>query len=198
GPIVLVIALLDAALRPGSLATGARRWWKIVGLGSLATFAACLINPYGIRGALFPLETGATMTSEVFSLNIAELTPISEFIRRHGIAVLPLQLHFFTMALGALSFLVPLLWSLRVRFSGGRAGGGPKPTAEPELATSRSPGRRKEKADARSTASGKKGPTRKGKKADPVPEPATMSWRLSPFRLLLFLAFSYLSLQATR
>src|SRR5262249_51261657 len=140
GPIVLVMALLDAALRPGSLANGARRWWKIVGLGSLATFAACLFNPYGIRGALFPLETAGTMTSEVFSLNIAELTPIPEFIRRHGIAVLPLQLHFFTMALGALSFLVPLLWSIRVRFSGERAAGLSKPAAEPELATSRSSG----------------------------------------------------------
>lgn len=196
GPIVLVMALLDAVFRPGSLATGARRWWKVVGLGSLATFAACLVNPYGIRGALFPLEIAGTMTSEVFSLNIAELTPIPEFIRRHGVANLPLQLHFFTMGLGALSFLVPLLWSIRMRLSGDRAAALPAPADKP--APSRSSGRGKEKSDGRSKSSARKGSGRSSNKAGPAPVPVTTSWRLSPFRLLLFGAFSYLSLQATR
>ena len=50
GPIILVMALLDAALRPGSLAPRPGRWWRIAGIGSVATFAACLVNPYGLRG----------------------------------------------------------------------------------------------------------------------------------------------------
>ena len=108
GPIILVMALLDAAIRPGSLAPGPRRWWRIVGIGSLATFAACLVNPYGLRGAVYPIELAGTMTNPIFSLTVAELTPIPVFIRRAGLGNLPLQLHFLTMALGALSFLVPL------------------------------------------------------------------------------------------
>ena len=121
GPIILVMAILDAALRPGSLASGARRWWRIVGIGSLATFAACLVNPYGLRGAVYPIELAGTMTNTVFSLNIAELTPIPEFIRRAGLGNLPLQIHFLTMGLGALSFLLPLVWSVAVRFAGAPA-----------------------------------------------------------------------------
>ncbi len=55
GPIVLSFALLDAALRPGSFAPGRRRWWRIVGLATLLTGLACLVNPYGLTGALYPL-----------------------------------------------------------------------------------------------------------------------------------------------
>ncbi len=94
------------------------RWWRIAGIGSLATFAACLVNPYGLRGAVYPIELAGTMTNTVFSHNIAELTPIPEFIRRAGLGNLPLQLHFLTMALGALSFLVPLVWLIVTWFSG--------------------------------------------------------------------------------
>ncbi len=186
GPILLVMALLDAAIRPGSLAPGPLRWWRIAGLGSLATFAACLINPYGVGGAVYPIQLAGTMTNRVFSLQIAELTPIPVFIERAGLRNLPLQLHFLTMALGALSFLVPLVWSVAVRFSGAL------PTTQPP------PDRRQETADGPSRTSRKKASGRTKKQSAKPPEPASPTWRLSLFRLLLFGAFSYLSLQATR
>jgi tetratricopeptide (TPR) repeat protein len=198
GPIILVMAMLEAALRPGSLAGGARRWWRIAGIGILATFAACLVNPYGIRGAVYPIELAGTMTNTVFSLNIAELTPIPEFIRRAGLGNLPLQLHFLTMALGALSFILPLVWSVAMRFTGPP---GVAPAAvglEAGPAPARSSGRGKEKADARSKSAKKKESSKRRKTGAPQPEAVTTAWRLSPFRLLLFAAFSYLSLQATR
>src|SRR5205823_545943 len=54
GPIVLVCALIDAVLRPGAFAADRRRGWRIIGIASVATLAACLVNPYGITGALYP------------------------------------------------------------------------------------------------------------------------------------------------
>lgn len=198
GPIVLVMALLDAATRPRSLAPGPGRWWRIAGIGSLATLAACLFNPYGIRGAMYPIELAGTMSNEVFSLSIAELTPIPEWIRRHGLANLPLQLHFLTMALGGLSFLVPLAWSIAVSFSR-------SPATNPAAAAvgtadepARLPRGRKEPADAGSARRRKKARANRQTTGGRASEPAPATWRLSPFRLLLFAAFSYLSLQATR
>src|SRR5262249_44842065 len=41
GPIVLVCGLIDAALRPGAFAPDRRRrWWRAIGIASLATLAA--------------------------------------------------------------------------------------------------------------------------------------------------------------
>jgi hypothetical protein len=135
GPIILVFALEDALhasrggrsfglisffFRGGTPPPGWGRWWRIVGIGMLATFAACLFNPYGLRGALFPIELAGTMTNRIFSDTIGELTPIPVFIQRAGLGNLPLQLHFLTMALGALSFLLPLLWKIGVALFGTR------------------------------------------------------------------------------
>jgi tetratricopeptide (TPR) repeat protein len=198
GPILLVLALLDAAVRPRSLAPGPGRWWRIVGIGALATLAACLVNPYGIRGAVYPIELAGTMTNEIFSHNVAELTPIPQFIRRAGLGNLPLQLHFVTMTLGALSFLVPLVWAIVVGLSGLRAPSQSSVVVESAPPEVRSSGRREVVTDARSNSGRKKASTRSRKGSGPAPAPAPASWRLSPFRLLLFAAFSYLSLQATR
>ena len=198
GPILMIMALLDALLRPRSLASGARRWWRIVGLGSLATLVACVVNPYGIGGALYPIELAGTMGNKLFSHSIAELTPIPEFIRRAGLGNLPLQLHFLTMALGALSFLIPLVWSAAMRFSGIPAMNALAVEDGPSPVPARTSGRRKEKPDARSKPAKEKKTSRASKKVNSEPEPMTAAWRLSPFRLLLFAAFSYLSLQATR
>ncbi len=52
GPIILTFALSDAALRPGSLAPGRKTWWRIVAPPMVLTGVACLVNPYGIKGAL--------------------------------------------------------------------------------------------------------------------------------------------------
>jgi tetratricopeptide (TPR) repeat protein len=111
GPIVLACALVDAGLRPGAFTRARRRWWRTVGAASIATLAACLLNPYGLLGATFPLQIARTMNDEVFSRTIAELMPVGRFIAENGWRNLPLQLHLGTAVLGALSFLVPLAWS---------------------------------------------------------------------------------------
>ncbi len=206
GPILLVFALIDAlvvtlihAVRGTTPAPRTWRWWRIVGIGSLATFAACLFNPYGVRGAVFPIELAGTMTNRIFSETIAELTPIPLFIRRAGLGNLPLQLHLLTMALGALSFLLPLAVAAGTVIFGGRPSresrrpgptrfvGSPEPTVK-----------KKEKADDRTKSARKKATKRVAQAGRAGTRAASASWRLSVFRLLLFAAFSYLSLQATR
>ncbi len=206
GPIVLVFALLGAlffalvnvALRRDAPGPGRWRWWRIVGIGTLATFAACLCNPYGIRGAVFPIELAGTMTNKIFSDTIGELTPIPLFIQRAGLGNLPLQLHFITMALGALSFLVPLLWRIGVGLFGTRPATNPSTVVEPARRNPEPSGKKKEKGENRSKSPRKKPTSRSRKPSDPAPASAPPYWRLSMLRLLLFAAFSYLSLQATR
>ena len=115
------------------------------------------------------------MGNPVFSRTIAELTPIPEFIRRDGLVSLPFRLHLVTMALGALSFLVPLVWVVLT-------GSDPCP---------------RRRSHARESAKVEK--AREGGEAGRArSRPAPRGWRLSPFRLLLFGAFSVLSWQATR
>ncbi|MBV8610391.1 MAG: hypothetical protein JO034_23395 [Singulisphaera sp.] len=181
GLIVLAFALIDAALRPGSFAPARKAWWRVIAPASLLTGAACLVNPYGIVGALYPLQLARTMRNPIFTTSpyrIAELTPIPLFIREAGWANLPLLLHVATMGLGGLSFLVPLGWLVAVRLRPNPAASGPaldRPAKKPEV-----PDRPRK---------------RSGTTAQAGREPA---WRLSLFRVLLFATFSVLSWQATR
>ena len=114
GPVVLAFGLIDAALRLGIFAPERRRWWKLILAASVATGLACLINPYGIRGALYPIELAGTMSNPIFSRNVAELTSIADFIRSDGLGNLSLQLHLAAMLIGGLSFLIPLGWQIAV------------------------------------------------------------------------------------
>jgi tetratricopeptide (TPR) repeat protein len=222
GPVVLGFGLLDAALRFGIFAPERRRWWKLVLGASVATGLACLVNPYGIRGAVYPVELAGTMSNPVFSQNVAELTSIPDFIRsaqEHerrvgasqdplasipnfirsaGLANLPLQLHLLAMLVGGLSFLIPLGWQVAGWLRTGDAPNAVSATSSPAQAGSVAAGRGKKRSRAKSS---------KGKAArdqEPVvreqapPEAPSADWRLSPFRLLLYAAFSFLSLQATR
>ena len=193
GPIILVFGLVDAALHRGAFAPDRRRWWWIVGIGSVSTFAACLVNPYGIAGALYPIELAATMSNPVFSQTVAELTPIPEFIKRAGIWNLPLQLHLVTMALGAMSFLIPLLWLVGITLFGARD----PLNAEPAGGKASSTGKAKGPGKARSKKGERKKSAEPGRPRAGAAESGAR-WRLSPFRLMLFAAFSFLSLQATR
>ena len=39
-----------------------RAWWRTVGTATLLTGLACLVNPYGLKGALYPLQlAGSTI-----------------------------------------------------------------------------------------------------------------------------------------
>ena len=177
GPIVLTFALVDAALRPGAFAPERSRWWRIAATGCALTFLACLVNPYGILGALYPLQLAQTMRNPIFSELIAELTPIPLFIKRTGgLRNLPLQIHLATLVLGAVSFLIPLAWAAWIRMR-----------PDPDLTDG---------VDAPIATKPKK--ARKSKSAKGPPAPADLAVGLSPLRLLLFGAFSYLSWQATR
>jgi tetratricopeptide (TPR) repeat protein len=198
GPIVLVFALIGALLRPGAFATDRKRWWRTIGMPSIATGAACLVNPYGITGALYPMQLAATMSNPIFSRNIAELMPIPDFIREAGFRNLPLQLHLATMILGALSFLLPMMWLLGVRLA--RIGAAPNLAESEKLVRGRtgSPAGNKGKGTTQSKSTrGQASPRRRAGSPDAVAVPG-LGWGISLFRLLLYAAFSMLSLQATR
>lgn len=177
GPIVLGMALIDAALAPGAMAEARKPWWRTVGLATVLTGLACLANPYGLEGALFPVELTQTMNAKVFNEHIDELTSIPRFIQRHGLSSLPLQLHFFVMGLGFLSFALPMAWRLLAR----------EPAPAPRKKLDAPP------ADASAEKPKPKPKARPRKAAD-----REDSWRLRPFRVLLFVAFGLLSLKATR
>lgn len=173
GPVLFGAALVDAALRPGAFAPGRRRWWRLTGAAFVLTGLACLVNPYGVAGALYPVQLARTMSTPLFSRTIAELTPIPEFIARNGWVSLMLWIHAGTMALGALSFLVPLIWLVATRA---------RTTTVPATVPAKA-------------GKGKRG----GRATTPTPAAAAEPlWRLSFFRLFLFLAFSALSWRATR
>jgi tetratricopeptide (TPR) repeat protein len=167
GPLVLLFGLVDAALRSGAFSPERKRWWRTVGIATALIGLACFVNPYGIRGALFPIELSQTMRSPLFASKIAELTPIPMFIAQSGLSSLPLRLHLITIAISALSFLVPLVWGFLAD----------RTHEEPTAASSK---------------------RRKRKRTKKMSEPVTHRWRLSTFRILLFFALSFLSLQATR
>ena len=135
GPIILAFAVIDAALLPGAFAPERRKWWVTIGIAGAATAAACLINPYGVSGATIPLRMMATLRDPLFSYWIAECTPIPEFIRRSGWYNLRLLLYFATMVLGALSFLIPTAWVVKVRISGSKG------VKDPDTAEGEEPGR---------------------------------------------------------
>jgi tetratricopeptide (TPR) repeat protein len=192
GPILVAFGLIDAALRFGFFAPERRGWWRTILVASLLTGGACLINPYVLTGALYPLELAGTMSNPIFSHNVAELTTIPDFLRSAGLWNLPMQLHLLTMALGALSFFIPLVWLIKIRLAGNRpfSSGEAEPPHDSRERTSKGKKRSRLKSSPNKGAKDNQTPAIA---LDPVP-----GWRLSPFRLLLFLAFSALSLQATR
>jgi tetratricopeptide (TPR) repeat protein len=196
GPVILGFGLIDAALRIGIFAPERRRWWKLILLASLATGLACLINPYGITGALYPIELAGTMSNPIFSRNVAELWSIPFFIQKNrGLANLSLLLHLLAILIGGLSFAIPLAWHIGVFFRWGQ----PRPVqlvpGGPATASQDNALRGKKKRSR---------PKNAPVKAAKITEPAIAAnasgaiWWISPFRLLLFAAFSWLSLQATR
>ena len=181
GPFLLVLALLDAAIRPGAFDPDRRGWWRMALSVTALVGLACLFNPYGLRGALFPITDllFGTLNDPVFD-NIAELSSIAKLIDdTAGYPHLMLLIHFTVAGLGALSFLLPMLWQGLVRLS--RAA----PIAPEAGPTSR---KRKGRGASKKSAA---------KRADAV-GPVVSGWSPSPFRLMLYLTFTFLSLQATR
>src|SRR5262249_34336765 len=159
-----------------------KKWWRLILAASLATAAACLVNPYFITGALYPLELARTMSNPIFSRYIAELTSIPDFIRRSaGWWNLSLQLHIATRVLGALSFVVPVAWLIGSRVVG--SGRHRKPLLAAELTPGRAGGATSSKK--RSQAKAARDKAQKGPSGRASVDPESR-WRISPFRLLLY------------
>ena len=178
-PILIGFALVDEVFRPGAFSRERRAWWRTVGLATALTALACLCNPYGLVGALYPIELAGTMSNPIFKNTIGELKPLLKFIEEVGFDSLPLQLHIVTFFLGALSFLVPIFWTVWVRLVDRR---------DPiDLPSAMPKGRKK-----RETARAKK------KRANADGSNEFGAWGSILFRGLLFSAFSALSLAATR
>ena len=177
-PILIGFALMDAATRPGALAPARRGWWRIVGVATSLTAGACLLNPYGLAGTLYPIQLARTMSDPIFKNSIGELKPLLKFVEEVGLDSLPLQLHLLAFCLGGASFLLPLCWRTWVVLTDrGRT---------PEVAADLPKGRKKRDS------------SKARKKADEDLWSTAESWRLSLFRALMFSAFSALSLAATR
>ncbi len=137
GPIIIGFALVDAGVRADAFAPDRRGWWRIALAASVAAGLACLANPFGLTGALYPLQLLGTMGDPIFKRTIGELKPIPDFIAESGFTSLPLLLHLATIALGALSFLAPLLWLgwARVRDRAAPPPADPKTKKKPKRAT---------------------------------------------------------------
>jgi tetratricopeptide (TPR) repeat protein len=93
-----------------------RRWWLHVGGASAAVLAACLVNPYFLDGALFPLALLPKVTAKgnPYKSYIDELQSPQDLLKNGGFAVTGLNWFFlalyFLLALVPLSFLYPALW----------------------------------------------------------------------------------------
>lgn len=184
GPFLVGVALLDAATRRGAFAPDRRRWWRTALIASGLTGLACVLNPYGLAGAVYPIELLGTMGTPVFRESIGELKPIATLFAEVGFDLLPLQLHMATMALGALSFLIPGIWRVATRLRDRRTPDS-RPTPDPAPKTSKKikPGRAKHVAAANV----------RGVVA--VDDPGILGFW---FRAIIYLTFSALSFQATR
>lgn len=216
GPFLVGVAFLDAAFAPGAFSPERGRWWRRATLVTGLTGLACLVNPYGLRGALFPLELLKTMGDETFAKHIAELSSIPKLVQDWGLDPMPsdpwgllkylvvnfpsfmltFQIQLATIALGALSF--PLMWW--ARWSLARES---RPKIDKEEAAPPKEGKRKgakEESAPPKEAKGKgTAKPRPSKKALAELEKRWLAGSvLQPMRLVLFLTFTYLSWKATR
>ncbi len=190
GLIFWACALFEAIFRKGSLTPERRRWWLMVGGAAALSGLVCFVNPYGIRGALYPFELLATMSNPIFAETIAELQSVPSFIASTGLDNLPLRLHLLTAALGAASFVIPIVWLAWTRVVDVAR----LPATVVADRKTRSKGREKQGGRAaKPQASSKTKPTRAK-----ATESGRVVWELSFFRLFLYLALTALSFRATR
>ena len=176
GPFLVAVALVDAAIRPGAFAPARRRWWRTSVMAAAATGLACLVNPYGIRGAIYPIELLGTMGNPIFR-TIGELKPVPTLFAEVGFDSIPLDLHLFLIIFGGVSFLIPGVW---------------------RIATSLQDRRLARLVPAEPASGRKKPPARTARKPRKVSAVMPSDRPLRWFRLVLFGTFSVLGLTATR
>jgi hypothetical protein len=124
GPIILAAYLAEPLT--GSLwrrMTGNRRgpaakwrWWGHVGGAAVSVGVACLVNPYGLRGALFPLELlpKIAVWGGVYKSNILEYMSLRDYLQwlRPSLAGdnLYCRCEIVLLWLLPMSFIVPAVW----------------------------------------------------------------------------------------
>lgn len=115
GPVVLGFYWLDRAVwgrtarrdLSESLQDSSLQTLHLVA-ATLGVLLACLINPYFVRGTLFPLELFRKLSVDkaFYGTHIMELQSAGAFLRQHGLSNPYLVLHLVTLGLGAASFVV--------------------------------------------------------------------------------------------
>ncbi len=94
------------------------RWWKHIGLVSVAVVAACLVNPYGVRGALFPLELFPKIGTQggIYKATITEFNYPSQLLQDVSAPIAIRSLfgrgEYFLLLMLPISFLVPAIWAI--------------------------------------------------------------------------------------
>jgi pentatricopeptide repeat protein len=91
-------------------------WWHLGG-AAVAVGVACLVNPYGLRGALFPLELFPKITTwgGVYKAHIQEFMDLRAFVRgapQSAGGNVYLRAECFLLWVLPLSFLLPAIWRL--------------------------------------------------------------------------------------
>ena len=122
GPIILGAHLAERLLKfshssgdPGPDRSQSWRWWRHLSGAAVLVAIACLVNPYGLRGALFPLEIFPKITAwgGLYKSYIAEFGDLRELVRRQGpaAAASPVFLTecFLLWAIPP-SFIIPAAW----------------------------------------------------------------------------------------
>jgi tetratricopeptide (TPR) repeat protein len=136
GPILLSMRLLERliydcarALGKGPLWTADdSRWWRHVGGASVLAVLVCFLNPYGARGAFFPLVLYPKVTGadNVYKASVGEFVGLREQIARSSPEAFVRQspywaIHFLWLIL-PVSFLLPSLAEAAAAALPGRKG----------------------------------------------------------------------------
>jgi hypothetical protein len=134
GPFILGVYLIDRAARrrwkPASASERtmpevARRWWLHLGGATVLAALACLANPYGLRGVLFPLELVPKITAwgGMYKSYVSEFVDFRDYVQNQGIEAAggnPFVLaECFLLWMLPLGFIVPAVWRIG-RASGSR------------------------------------------------------------------------------
>jgi len=91
-------------------------WWWHVGGATATVGLACLVNPYGMRGALFPLELFPKITAwgGPYKAHIIEFMDLRAFVQKSGPLGAGSNLYFqaecFLLWILPISFIVPATW----------------------------------------------------------------------------------------
>jgi hypothetical protein len=132
GPLIMGAYLIDHLSRAmyqrasngPQESPGGQSWWKHIGGAAACVGAACLANPYGLRGALLPLELFPKITAwgGLYKSYIAEFMDLQAFVQKQGLAAagnLFIRAECFLFWVVPLSFLVPAMWRAAAKRAGG-------------------------------------------------------------------------------